>query len=160
LWNAATGKPLVSLHHPAAVHWAAFSPDASSLATSCADGFVRLWQTDTGAVRPVRIATEGPALFVAFSPDGSGLLTVNDSEEARVWNVANGEPRSPPLPHRLQAGSVGPGVAKVLPSFSPDGRWVVSVHNHGPSDATSAHEQSALHFWKAGTEFSTVPLNR
>lgn len=146
LWNATDGKPLLSLHHPAAVNWAAFSADGTYLATACTDGFVRLWQADTGAVGSVKIATAGAAPFVVFSPDSSRFLTVDDSEHARVWNAATGEAQSPPLPHRMQPGSLGP-VAKVLPSFSPDGRWVVTVYNHGRSDGVTAYEKSSLHFW-------------
>ena len=107
----------------------------------------------------MKIATEGAALFVVFSPDSSRLLTADESEKAHVWNAATGEPQSPLLPHRMQPGSLGP-LAKVLPSFSPDGHWALSVFNHGRASFSSAYDQTCLHLWKAGTEFSTVRLDK
>jgi WD40 repeat protein/serine/threonine protein kinase len=154
VWDAADGKLLVSLSHPAAVNWAAFNPDGSSLASACSDGRVRVWKTGNVGFPPLEIAVGAAALFLVFSPDGSRLLTVDGNDKARVWNAATGQPLSLLLPHRMQPAGMGP-LARVLPSFSSDGRWVLTVYNPLPNERI---RNASVHFWQADGETKSVKL--
>jgi WD40 repeat protein len=45
LWDPVRGRPVLTLRgHRGRVHGVAFSPDRAHLATSSADGTVRLWE--------------------------------------------------------------------------------------------------------------------
>jgi WD40 repeat protein len=62
----------------------AFSPDGDTIATSGADGTVRLWATGTGVEQILLHGHTGPVSSVAFSPDGDRLVSVGVGL-ARVW---------------------------------------------------------------------------
>jgi WD40 repeat protein len=66
----------------------AFSPTAPQLASTSADGTVRIWDLRTGASQPLTFATQRH-IYVAFSPDGALLAVVSDYK-ATVWEVASG----------------------------------------------------------------------
>ncbi len=70
------GRQLVG--HTAAVNSVALSSDGAVLASSSADGTIRIWDVATGRVRRVLVAGQW-AGWVAFTPDGSTLLGVGSS---------------------------------------------------------------------------------
>jgi WD40 repeat protein len=61
-----------------------FSPNGMTLASTGYDGFVKIWDVETGGEM---LSLEGPSsrpCFPRFSPDGAGLA-VNDDKTHRVW---------------------------------------------------------------------------
>ena len=91
---AASAAPHVRAARPAAagplryILTADFSPDERSVATSSADGTVRLWDAVTG--RPIGSALEGlPNVQVgaAFIRGGTEVATVYDGGRGYVWGV-------------------------------------------------------------------------
>jgi WD40 repeat protein len=69
----------------------AFSPDGKTLATTAADGSVRLWDVAKGEERR-SLAGPGGAAFrsLAFSPDGQLVAAGTSAGTVRVWNAATG----------------------------------------------------------------------
>ena len=135
LLDVATGKVLHSISLP--TKWEqlipiAFTPDGKTLISGHADGFVRMWDTHTGAlVRSVRVYSQ-IVIALALSPDGKTLATSSNSNlenGVRLWEFASGN-RLIPFP--------GPNQAVTSVIFSPDGRHV----------ATSSSE---IHLWEAHT---------
>ncbi|MBS0197310.1 MAG: protein kinase [Planctomycetes bacterium] len=65
----------------------AFSPDSRWIAAGCADGRVRLWNTESGdAVRT--LGSEDTQCFaVAFSPDGTRLAAAGEDKIIRIWDT-------------------------------------------------------------------------
>lgn len=93
-----------------------FSPDSRMLATSSADGDVRLW---TIADRKLAATLHHPAglTSVSFSPDGKLLATGSYDGRVRIWNIATSS-----LLRTIPASNATVWTV----DFSPDGRTVAS----------------------------------
>ena len=124
IWDVATGKPLVTLRDQKDnVLEVAFSPlrpglidgcpPAALLATTGADGVVRL--RETGSWREVR-QLKGHTKQVhqlAFSPDGRWLATASDDLTVRIWDPWTGEQLQVMKDYSREVFAV---------AFSPDGK--------------------------------------
>jgi WD40 repeat protein len=96
LTDLETGKTWPSGTQPSGA-LAAFAPDGKTVATPCADGRVRLWETATGKVVRACAGEPGPVQWLGFSPDGKTLLALG--KEVISWDTATGrEVRRRPAP--------------------------------------------------------------
>ncbi|MGW0809816.1 hypothetical protein [Nonomuraea sp. NPDC002799] len=120
LWDAATGRPLGTLHssHSDANAGLAFSPRGDLLATSDNDGYVQLWNVPARKAigEPLRHGTDHVELL-AFERDGAVLVTASWDGTVRRWDVGTRRPIGEPFQHN--AGS--PPTA-----LSPDGTTLVT----------------------------------
>jgi WD40 repeat protein/tRNA A-37 threonylcarbamoyl transferase component Bud32 len=118
-YDTATGK---EVRYPALTRpahgYPAFSPDGRLLALSAPGVAGRLVSAVTGKeVRPMPVG--GP---VAFRPDGQ-LLAIPSSGVVTLFDVAAGK--------ATEQIRVGPPGGVVFPSFSPDGRHLVTLNGNG-----------------------------
>src|SRR5262249_49838074 len=86
----------VRFRHPFWVSGLAFACDSKSLASSCWDGAIRLWDPATGkaqrAFRPGKVDPGlGCALGVAISADRSIVVSLENGGSARVWDLKSGK---------------------------------------------------------------------
>jgi eukaryotic-like serine/threonine-protein kinase len=131
IWDAATGKELLTFPDAGEVQYVAFRPpDGRQLATGDTSGAVTVWDAATQQVsrnfRPHTDALKG----LAFSPDGRHLASAGENT-VRVWDATTGD-----LVHDLREHG-GPVVTM---AFSPDGRRIAS----GSFD-------TAVRVWETGT---------
>ena len=90
-WRLADGKLLWSAAADHGIRVFAASPDGTLLATAGGGGPVRLWDANTGKVRPRADGHTRMIESLAFSADGKTIRTTDDTE-LRVWDAATGRP--------------------------------------------------------------------
>jgi WD40 repeat protein/serine/threonine protein kinase len=108
-------KSLPPMYHASAALSAVFSPDGKWIASSSQDGFVKIWNAQTGQEIHSFQAHEDHARHLVFSPDGRRLATSRWGGTVKVWDFQTRR-----LIHTLtkpQGPQSGSSVA-----FSPDGR--------------------------------------
>ncbi|KAF7970337.1 hypothetical protein HWV62_24368 [Athelia sp. TMB] len=113
-----------AIEHPRGVYAVAFSPDGLRIASGSKDGFVRVWDAETGALiaAPFEGHTDG-VISVAFSPDGRWIASGSDDKSICVWNTETGALVAGPFAgHTDSVNSV---------AFSPDGRRIASGSDDG-----------------------------
>ena len=139
VWDAATGKLLVSLARTDGVRAARFSPDGARIVTTGADRGARIWDANSGELIASLDGTELPhplpipdkVSSAAFSKDGTRVVTASMDGTARIWRADDGK-----LVAQLD-GHLGPVATAVV---SDDGRRV----------ATASLDHTAK-VWDAGT---------
>jgi WD40 repeat protein len=113
LWNAETGKPLMTLRgHTGKIYDVAWSPDGKTLATGADDNLVILWDTRSGQARSTLKGHSTRVVDVRWSPDGKTLASGSDGLTL-LWDMASEQPRA------TLSGN--------LPRWSPDGRNLATV---------------------------------
>ena len=127
VWDVTTGERLLAIdaHDPAintgsVVYGTAavrFSPDGSQLVTAGSDGWVHVWNAETGEKLLSFLANAAGVRKVIYSPDGRLLATGHEGETAKIWDASTGQ-ELVSLP--------GHPVRVIALAFSPDGSLLVT----------------------------------
>jgi WD40 repeat protein len=126
VWDAASGKVLLTLKRDWPAGPLALSPDGKLLAGAA--GQVRLWEVPSGKeVRALPCSSHVACL--AFSADGK-RLAVGEDHAITLWDVANGKELPGPDGHQGAVSSL---------AFGDDGRSLVSA-----GDATARRWEVAI----------------
>ncbi len=91
IFDSATGSLLKKLAHPSEVTWLAWSPDDSTLACSCMDKRLYLWNALSGDRLSTLEGHTGCVVGVAFNRGGDLLISSSWDGSTRFWNPATGE---------------------------------------------------------------------
>jgi eukaryotic-like serine/threonine-protein kinase len=90
VWDAGTGKLLLTLEHGESVWHAAWSPDARRIIT-CSGSTVRVWDASSGAEVLSPLVHEGAVDHAAYSPDGSWIVSAAFHPQVlSVWDAQTG----------------------------------------------------------------------
>ncbi|PSB08749.1 hypothetical protein C7B76_26110, partial [filamentous cyanobacterium CCP2] len=116
----------------------AFSPDGQHLATSDADGEIRLWRVADGTQRLAMREALNWVWSVVFSPDSQTIASSGEDPIIRLWEVQTGDCIQELEGHTNWVWSV---------AFSPDGQYLAS----GSEDQT-------IRLWEVQTGECTAIL--
>ncbi len=126
VWNAADGKEVRKLEHPAEIASLSFSADGTRLATAAADNQVRVWELATGHELQA-FFHDGPARAVAFHPNNNGLLISGSADKTVALHTTT--------------------VARVLSTGAPLRSVAVTANG---SHVLTAGEDGKIKLWNAG----------
>jgi WD40 repeat protein/tRNA A-37 threonylcarbamoyl transferase component Bud32 len=110
------------LLHSSEVRVVAFSPDGKFIATGCADGTIRIWDTHTSQAKIDLRQHKAPIRALAFSPDSQTLLSGSEDQTAQLWHLASGKPDGLPFIGDGRVSGVG---------FTPDGKTILMTTGKG-----------------------------
>ena len=116
--EVASGKVLLTIPHPSAVHATAWSPDGRQIASACANLSVYLWDIATGRQQAALKAHHGNPVQVAYHPSGSLLASYGWDGITHFWEPGTGK-------HLFEQPSWS-----LDASFSPDGLRFGTVRDH------------------------------
>ena len=139
-----TGWRLLLSGHEAEVRSAAFSADATRIATASADKSARIWDAATGKEIAVLHGHQSCVKSAAFSPDALHVVTASYDKTARIWGAATGKEVAVLHGHEDWVNSA---------TFSPDGKRIVTASADTTAriwDAVTAKAIAVLH----GHEYS------
>lgn len=88
-WDVSTGALLRSLS-PVVVQSALFSPDGNQVATLDPNGFMWIWDANTGRILRF-IDNAGKVNAIAFGRSGRWILSGSDDGVIRIWDIASGQ---------------------------------------------------------------------
>jgi eukaryotic-like serine/threonine-protein kinase len=118
-----TGEPASSQpsHHRAAIWDLEFDPSGHRWVEAGLDGWVKVYDGQTGKAISPPLEAGSPVLDASFSPDGKRVATASIDGQVRVWTVAQGTLAFAPLAHASFAHRV---------VFTPNGQKIITVsHN-------------------------------
>jgi WD40 repeat protein/serine/threonine protein kinase len=122
IWDAATGKELVTLKGSEEVQWLAWSPDGTRLASAGRGGTVIIWDPVTrGQIRSFRRShptTSDPVSSVTWSPDGVQLAAAFWEGVVVIWDTTTGQSTCTLKGHKDFVHSV---------AWRPTGTWLASA---------------------------------
>lgn len=117
IWDAQSGRRVVTLPHGDTVYAAVYFPDGRRLATAAGDGAARIWNAENGSL--IRELRHGTAqlryALVALSPNGR-FVAAMDLAVAHVWDVESGA--------FVAEMRTGPSSGSPSLAFSADNQWL------------------------------------
>jgi WD40 repeat protein len=116
-----------------------FSPSEMLLASGGGDGFIKLWDVNSGTeIEIPSMEHNGLVRSVVFSPDGTLLATSSDDSTVKLWNIARGAELQTLAKHTSAVTSV---------DYSPNGMLLAS-----------GSDDSSVKVWNitSGTELQTL----
>ena len=87
IWNIDTGEELMKMPHPDYVKSIIFSKDGASIATTCHDETVRVWDVQSGDL--LHSFHNYPTEKVIFSRNGEFLATLGGDDVLRIWPISS-----------------------------------------------------------------------
>ncbi len=117
IWDVATGQAVSVIDNKEGADELLFSNDGSLLITGGVDGFVRVWEVETGQLRQEIEADQSVIYGASLSPDGKILATAAAGSDVRLWDIQSGK-------RLLTLDGSEEGI--VLVEFTADGKQIVT----------------------------------
>ncbi|MFI5455450.1 MAG: protein kinase [Isosphaerales bacterium] len=87
-----TGRLVRSITLPATGEGVAWSPDGATLATSCHESKIYLWDAATGMRKAILDGATNRVINLAFDPSGTLLASNGWEQQLRLWDAVLGRP--------------------------------------------------------------------
>ena len=84
---------LILRGHEGPVSQVRISPNGSFIASSSADGTVKIWNAETGSHMDTLVGHMAGVGCVAWSPDSNTLASGSDDKAIRLWDRVTGRPK-------------------------------------------------------------------
>jgi WD40 repeat protein len=146
VWDARSGRLLLTLRHPTEVAFGSFFPDGRRIVTVSphdADNHcvVRVWDACNDHRAIQFDAHKNCVIGLAFSPDSRRLVTVGGDVVGRIWDVATGRTFRALSGHTSDIYSV---------AYSPDGHRIVTGSDDSTARVWDAETGRCLYRLNAG----------
>jgi len=89
LWESASGSVLANIEAPSWVSALVFSPDGKKLASGHENGFVCIWDVESGEALATVQAHPVQVSALAFRADGTQIASAGEDRQIRVWNTSD-----------------------------------------------------------------------
>jgi WD40 repeat protein len=122
LWEARTGKLMLSIPSDVEISAIAYAPNGNRLAMADTDGLIQIVDTESGEALATMEGHEGLVSRLAWSPDGTTVASASFDGSARLWNAEEGSEQLVFGEHTVEVSAI---------SFSPDGTLVASSDQDG-----------------------------
>jgi WD40 repeat protein len=151
VWQITTGKEIAQLDFPKDIFvpGLAFSPNGGTLASTCDEGTIQLWDVASAKeLRRMEVTQKG-ASRVVFAPEGKTLATTsaeaNGDHTIRFWHAASGK--------ELRRLDLYPRSAFDI-ALSPNGKVLAAVGGR----PGRLNDSSEVRFWDIATGEELPPL--
>ncbi|MBZ0279806.1 MAG: WD40 repeat domain-containing protein [Anaerolineae bacterium] len=147
----------------AQIYSVAWSPDGTKIAGAGSNGFLRIWDANTGNTLIDFAGLSGKIYSVVWSPDSSKIASAGEDKIIRIWDAANGS-----LINSLQ----GHNETILSIDWSPDGSKLASVsfwetlslrtwdvQNYTPIATLQAGELQHVKWSPDGTQLAVVNVS-
>jgi WD40 repeat protein len=92
LWNTLNEtEEVVCKGHASTIFSCHYSQDGDTIATSSADGTVRIWDAETGKTLIILEGHTQGVIDCCFSPEEGTLASVSEDFEIRIWSLSSGD---------------------------------------------------------------------
>ena len=128
LWDTESGTQIAVLKlQDGSTNTAQFSQDGRRVLTAHSSFPPRIWDAETGKLIVVFQKDDSFPKSAAFSSDGKRVVTDTWEATAQVWDAETGKPIGKPLQGRELEKDRSLSTAAFHPSFSPDGKRILTA---------------------------------
>jgi WD40 repeat protein len=139
VWDATSGKAILTLQVSGFLYSAIFSPDGQRIITG-GDRNATIWDAATGRVLLELTGHSLDVASIAYSPDGRRILTSSWDQTAKLWDALTGREVLTLKGHAAPVAAV---------DFAPDGASVVTASLDGTARIWKAAKPDQIVRWQS-----------
>ena len=120
IWDASSGRELLTIKDSKGVFSVAWSPDGKYIATGSGDSTVKIWNVSNWQKMHTFTGHSSIVFTISWSPDGKYIASGSEDGTIKIWDATSGKELRTLTGHSGWVTSV---------SWSPDGKYIASGGN-------------------------------